>query len=176
MSETRPATLRETIVSRYEHVRARLARLLGRDLAEDVLQETWLRLEQGETAGAIRQPESYIFRVALNLATDRRRAERRLATRAEVLATIGRADPPDLAREMEARLEVEALKKAMAELSPRRRAILIAARVDGLSHDTIASRLGISRTMVQKELRRAVQHCAARLGQSPDDQKSSEDR
>ncbi|WP_165421182.1 sigma-70 region 4 domain-containing protein [Bradyrhizobium sp. Leo170] len=54
----------------------------------------------------------------------------------------------------------------MAELPPRRRAILIAARVDGLSHEVIAERFNISRTMVQKELRRAVSHCVARLGKS----------
>lgn len=58
-----------------------------------------------------------------------------------------------------------ALKRALAQLPPRRRAILIAARVDGLSHETIAERFDISRTMVQKELRRAIRHCVEYLEQ-----------
>jgi RNA polymerase sigma-70 factor (ECF subfamily) len=64
---------------------------------------------------------------------------------------------------MEARFEVDTLKRAMAELPQRRRAILIAARLDGLSHATIAERFNISRTMVQKELRRAIKYCVERL-------------
>jgi RNA polymerase sigma-70 factor (ECF subfamily) len=67
---------------------------------------------------------------------------------------------------MEARLQIEELKRALAELPPRRRAIFIAARVDGVSHEEIAQRLGLSRTMVQKELRRAISHCLDRLGEN----------
>jgi RNA polymerase sigma-70 factor (ECF subfamily) len=164
MSEAGWAILRQAIVLRYDEIRTRLARSLGsRDLAEDVLHETYLRLHRNETVGVIQQPDSYIFRVALNIATDRRREAQRRASQAEVLAAT-QEDAPDLSREMYARLQVEELKQALAELPPRRRAILIAARVDGLSHDVIAERLNISRTIVQKELRRAVLHCAERVG------------
>lgn len=165
MSDTVWASLRRTIVLHYDSIKMRLARSLGsRDLADDVLHETWLRLHRGDAVGAIQQPESYIFRVALNIAADRRREERRRASHAEVWAAIRLDDEaPDLARELEARSEVEALKRAMAALPPRRRAILIAARLDGLSHEAIAERLNISRTMVQKELRRAIAHCVGHL-------------
>lgn len=150
---------------RYDSIRARLTRSLGsRDLADDVLHETWLRLHRTDAVGAIQQPESYILRVALNIAADTRRDERRRALQAESLATMPREDAkPDLAREMEARFEVETVKRALAELPPRRRAILIAARLDGLSHATIAERFKLSRTMVQKELRQAVEYCMDRL-------------
>ncbi|WP_296526339.1 sigma-70 family RNA polymerase sigma factor [Rhodoplanes sp.] len=165
MSDTVWTSLRQMIVLRYDTIRARLTRSLGsRELAEEVLQETYLRLQRSDAAGVVRQPESYIFRVALNLATDQRREERRRASRAEVLATLRHQDgPPDLSREMEARSDVEALKTVLAQMPSRRRAILIAARVDGMSHEAIAKRFNISRTMVQKELRQAVRHCAERL-------------
>lgn len=154
--------LRHLIALRYEEIKTRLARSLGsRELADDVLHETYLRLHSQDMIGLIRQPESYIFKVALNIATDRRRDDRRRASKTEVLEAIALQETaPDLSREIEARSDVEALKRALAALPPRRRAILIAARVDGLSHDLIAKRLNISRTMVQKELRRAVRHCA----------------
>jgi RNA polymerase sigma factor (sigma-70 family) len=165
MSDPVWASLRTTIALRYDSFRRRLTRSLGsRDLADDALNETWLRLHRTDAVGAIQQAESYIFRMALNIAADTRRSERRRASKTEIWATIRRMDDgPDLAREMEARFEVETLKRAMAELPPRRRAILIAARLDGLSHATIAERFNISRTMVQKELRRAIKYCVERL-------------
>lgn len=154
--------LRQLIALRYDEIKTRLARALGsRELADDVLHETYLRLHSQDTVGLIRQPESYVFRVALNIATDKRRDDRRRASKTEVLEAVALLEPaPDLSREIEARSEIEALKRALAALPPRRRAILIAARVDGLSHEVIAKRLKISRTMVQKELSRAVRHCA----------------
>jgi RNA polymerase sigma factor (sigma-70 family) len=168
MSESVWASLRRTLFVRYDEIRIRLAHSLGsKELADDALHETYLRLHRSDAIGVIQQPESYIFRIALNVATDKRREERRRASQAEVLASIRPQDEAlDLSRELEARSEVEALKRALAELPPRRRAILIAARVDGLSHEVIAGRFNISRTMVQKELRRAVSHCVERLGKS----------
>jgi RNA polymerase sigma factor (sigma-70 family) len=166
MSDTGWAALRDAIVARYDEIKARLARSLGsRDLADEVMQEAYLRLHRHDGAGAIEKPEAYIFRTALNIATDRRREESRRASQAEVFAAIERGnDTRDLSTEIDARFEVEALKRALAELPARRRAIFIAARVDGVSHHDIARRLGLSRTMVQKELRRALGHCLARLG------------
>ena len=167
MSDSVWASLRQTITLHYEEIKTRLTRSLGsRELADDVLHETFLRLQRSEAIGAIRQPQSYIFRIALNIAADRRREERRRASHAEILAAIRlHEEQPNLSREIEARSDVEALKRALAQLPPRRRAILIAARVDGLSHETIAERFDISRTMVQKELRRAIRHCVEYLEQ-----------
>ena len=167
MSDSVWASLRQTITLHYEEIKTRLTRSLGsRELADDVLHETFLRLHRSEAIGAIQQPQSYIFRIALNIAADRRREERRRASHAEILAAIRlHEEQPNLSREIEARSDVEALKRALAQLPPRRRAILIAARVDGLSHETIAERFDISRTMVQKELRRAIRHCVKYLEQ-----------
>jgi DNA-directed RNA polymerase specialized sigma24 family protein len=78
--------------------------------------------------------------------------------------SLGSREAADLSREMDARSSVEALKRAMTAMPARRRAILIAARVDGLAHDVIAKRFAISRTMVQKELRRAISDCVKYLG------------
>jgi RNA polymerase sigma factor (sigma-70 family) len=170
MSETGWTLLRHVIIGRYEQIRSRLTRSLGsRELAAEVLHETYLRLHRSDAIGVINHPESYIFQIARNIAADMRRNERRRAAQAGSLATILHPDDaPDLAKEMEARSQVNVLKQALSDLSPRRRAILIAARIDGLSHDTIAQRFGTSRTMVQKELRRALEHCVERLGKNSD--------
>jgi len=49
----------------------------------------------------------------------------------------------------------------MAELPPRQREILLAARLDGLPRREIANRLGISLRLVEKELQRAQEYCLA---------------
>jgi RNA polymerase sigma-70 factor (ECF subfamily) len=55
------------------------------------------------------------------------------------------------------------LERALDELTPRRRAILIAARLEEVPHVEIAARFGISTRMVEKELRSALIHCGQRL-------------
>jgi RNA polymerase sigma factor (sigma-70 family) len=168
MSDTGWASLLQAIVERYDEIKGRLARSLGsQDLADEVMHETYLRLQRSDAIGAIRKPDAFIFRTALNIATDKRREAGRRASLAEILAITQLEDrAQDLSKEMEARLQVEVLKRALAELPPRRRAIFIAARVDGIAHEEIARRFGLSRTMVQKELRRAIGHCLDRLGEN----------
>ena len=51
----------------------------------------------------------------------------------------------------------------MAELPPRQRAILLAARLDALPRREIARRYRISVRLVQRELQEAQDYCAARI-------------
>jgi RNA polymerase sigma factor (sigma-70 family) len=71
------------------------------------------------------------------------------------------ADP---ARTAEARAEIDALERALAELPRRRRAIVVAARVDEMPHREIARRFGVSERTIEKELRAGLEHCCERLG------------
>jgi RNA polymerase sigma-70 factor (ECF subfamily) len=65
----------------------------------------------------------------------------------------------------------------MADLPPRQRAILLAARVDGLSRREIASHYRISVRLVQRELQEAQKYCAARLKRvSPVSERSNQER
>ena len=48
----------------------------------------------------------------------------------------------------------------------RRRAIFILARVEEVPHSVIAQRFQISSRMVEKELSRALEHCAEYLGRN----------
>ncbi len=167
MTETNGATLRQILVERYDDLRRRLARRLGStDLATEILHETYLRLDRGSTElGLVHSPKAYLFRTALNVAADHHRsAEGRRLNNLEIDTLRGIADAAlDPAKAMEARLEVAMLERALDELTPRRRAILIAARLEEVSHAEIAARFGISTRMVEKELRSALLHCSQRL-------------
>jgi RNA polymerase sigma factor (sigma-70 family) len=167
VTETVWTALRQHLVERYEDFRRRLAHRFGSaDFATEILHETYLRLDRGSAElGAVQSPNAYLFRTALNVAADyHRQAEsRRLGQReVDILRRIadGALDP---AKVVEAHLEVATLEKALEELTPRRRAILIAARLEEVPHAEIAARFAISTRMVEKELKHALLHCSLRL-------------
>ncbi|MBR1221656.1 sigma-70 family RNA polymerase sigma factor [Bradyrhizobium sp. U87765 SZCCT0131] len=165
MTGTTWAALRALLVDRYGDFRARLTRQFGsEELASETLHETWLHLHRHDEAGAVQRPAAFLMRIAANIARDRQRAERRRLRRSEVNAALEIADPaPGPAREAEARRDLSLAERAIAELPERTRAILVASRLEGQTHQAIASRLGISRRTVLYELRRAIAHLDARL-------------
>lgn len=167
MSEPTWETLRQLLVDRYDDFRRRLARRLGSaELATEILHETYLRLNREPVKlGGIHSPNAYLLRTALNVAADHhRKAEGRRLNTLEIDALRGVADAAiDPSRAIEARLEVTTLERALEELTPRRRAILIAARLEDVPHAEIAARFGISTRMVEKDLRAALLHCSLRL-------------
>ncbi|HXH42641.1 MAG TPA: RNA polymerase sigma factor [Bradyrhizobium sp.] len=165
MTHTTRAGLRVLLENGYAAFRDRLKRRLGSDdLAEEALQDAWLRLARGGDVGLVQNAENYLFRIALNVAADRREAESRRLSQVEVHAVLHVADDAlDPERIAEAHSEFTALERALAELTPRRRDIFILARVEEMPHDEIARRFRISPRMVEKELSRALDHCAARL-------------
>jgi RNA polymerase sigma factor (sigma-70 family) len=158
------AALRQLMVDRYDELKTRLTERLGSaELASDALQDAWLRLARAEAVGTIRAPSSYLFRVLVNTALNRRRAERRHLNTLEIEALLDLADEaPGPAEVTEARSDLRVLETIMAELPPRQREILLAARLDGMPHKEIARRLGISLRLVEKELKQAQEYCLAR--------------
>lgn len=165
MTDASLVALRRRFLQRYEDLKSRLARHLGSsDLAREALQDTWLRLEREDGITAVRSHDAYLFRIALNLARDRRRTEERRLTSNEIetLLTIV-DDAPDAEHVAVARSDLRVLEAVMAELPPRQRAILLAARLDGLPRREIARRYRISTRLVQRELQEAQDYCAARM-------------
>jgi RNA polymerase sigma factor (sigma-70 family) len=164
VSFERPS-LRQLLVAGYTDIRRRLTRRLGsEDLASEVLHETYLRLGSAGDTAIIHRPSDYIFRVALNVASDQRRAGSRRLNYSEVEALYHFSDSViETEHGIEARSELAALGRAFEGLTPRRRAIIIAVRVNGTPHAELARRFGISERMVDKELRRALEHCADQL-------------
>lgn len=166
MTEPLNVRMRGILEAGYQRFQERLRRRLGSDaLATEVLHETWLRIGRMGDAGVVQRPESYLFRMALNVAADRREAESRKLSAAEIVTLRHMMDEVlDPERIAEARAEMVTLEAALNELTPRRRAIFVLARVNEMKHDEIARRFGISARMVEKELVQALQHCSQRLG------------
>jgi RNA polymerase sigma factor (sigma-70 family) len=168
MAETTWAALRALLVDRYAEFKTRLTRQLGsEELATESLHETWLRLDRPGYAGVLQSAPAYLLRIAANIATDRLRAERSRRTQSQVDATLQIIDPaPDPGRHAAGRVDIEVVARVLKELPSRSRTILVASRLEGLSHQAIADRLGISRRTVLYELKRAVLHLETRLENS----------
>src|SRR3546814_9659108 len=99
-------------------------------LAEDLVQETWIRAVNADTAAVIQNPRAYLFRIAANLATDH---QRHVGKGIEVQAAVDQLDIDDRAPSPEEttlyRSEVARLLKAVDNLPPRCREVFILARL-----------------------------------------------
>ncbi|MEW6438530.1 MAG: RNA polymerase sigma factor [Pseudomonadota bacterium] len=167
VSDVNRANLRDFLVLNYDSLSQKLASRLGpSENAREILHETYLHLAKATPAEDIRSPGDYLFRIALNVAANRRRAEARRLTSSEVDALLDIADDsPDPCRVAEARSELRALESALGELPQRRRAIFVAAVVHKVPRKNIAKRYGVSVRTIDFEVRRALEHGARRLNE-----------
>lgn len=165
LSEPRWAALQTLFLASFDDLARRLTRRLrSADLAEEAMQETFLRLRRGGELAELERPKDFLFRIALNIARDRHRNETRRLTRAEALEAVDLIDEtPTPDQVAEARSDMAAMTRALDELPPRRRAMFIAAWVDEEPREAIAARHGISLSTLKTELRMAREHCALRL-------------
>lgn len=128
-------------------------------LAEDMVQEAWLRCHREHPDN----PLKYLYRVIRNLAVDKRRQtarEDRHFVRMENrgLQAIA-ADLPASDIEVAGREELARLMEALRELPDITRRAIILYRLDGLKLREIADILGISITRVHGLVAQGLEHC-----------------
>jgi RNA polymerase sigma-70 factor (ECF subfamily) len=153
------------LVESYDDLVVQLTRRFGSsDFAYETLHETFLRLDRVSDATLVRSPKDYIFRTAINIAKDHKKAQNYRVSAAEVDALLDVCDEtPDPARIAEARSEVEAFKRALGELPVRRQEVLRKIAIEGKSPQEVAASLQVSTRTVEIELKQALSHCAAGL-------------
>ncbi len=142
MKDIGRSPLVKLFLTSYEDFRVRLRRRLGsEELANDVLHETYLRVDRMVDTPDIAQPNAYLYRMALNIAADRRQADARLLTGDEIEELLQVSDEAlDPARVVGGQKELQTLLKALYELPARRRRIFIAARLEEAPHLEISQR------------------------------------
>ncbi|MGJ3649272.1 RNA polymerase sigma factor [Sphingomonas sp. GlSt437] len=132
------------------------ARLGGEEDAEEALQDLWLRLESARP-GPVAEPVAYLFRMANNLATDRRRSGLRrgaLETAWHEVLPQGH-EHPDAERAAIARDWLTHVEATIAAMPERMREAYRLFRLEGLAQRDIARRMSISVSAVEKLLQRA---------------------
>jgi RNA polymerase sigma factor (sigma-70 family) len=136
----------------------------GGDLADEIMQEAYLKLAEGACARGVDKPFHYCCRVVRNLAIDhcRRRAVEavyRVYTEDGELPQIAGGQTPDAA--LHERCMLDAVVKVLDTLPPRTRRAFELHRLTGLTQREIAQRLGCSATLVNFMLRDATNAFAA---------------
>lgn len=149
-------------VQLYPDIRERLRRRLGSaDLADEAMNEVYVKLRTSEKSYSVKNSGAYLFRITLNAAHELRRSANRGGVMEQIEEILDLPDPaPDAGRIAEGREMLDLMQAAVDALPERRRFILVAARLHDRSCREIASEIGLSTRMVEIELRRALDHCA----------------
>jgi RNA polymerase sigma-70 factor (ECF subfamily) len=172
----------ETLVRRYSERAYRAAYRVVRDphQSEDIVQEALIKAYRG-----LRRFESrssfytWLYRIVVNLALDRRRREKRapsvewedaVAPDIDPRAVAPATEDPELASR---RLEVRRMvAEGVQELPDGQREVLLLREVEGLSYEEIAKTMGISKGTVMSRLHYARKKMVVflkRAGVDPED-------
>lgn len=153
-----------------------------RDTAADLAQESFVRVLAAQASGqVIVDLRAMLFRTARNLVVDQyrrdahRRHEHLHGLDETELPSIPAHQQPDaiLGYQQLARV----LVRAIESLPPRCREAFVLSRFDGLSHQAVAERMGISKNMVAQHVARGILACQRGLddwtGRAPGTDKSA---
>lgn len=165
MFDNKPRLIRELFERNKRGLLDYLTRKVGREAAPDLLQDAFVRVLRHDKIDTIVDPGAFLHTTALNLTRD---FSRRRETEAKYLVPgafdddhPARDAPPD--EQLDAKQKARCLLAAVEALPPKCRQVFIMRRFEDLSQDEISDRLGISRNMVEKHLRLALERCRAAL-------------
>lgn len=151
-------------------LRRYLARMLGDPAeAQDVAHDAYLRVYPVEQRETVKKPEALLYTTARRLALNRIR-RRRVApfAREDIPIDLAASSSPGVVQQVIARQELHHLEQALAQLPPGCRAVLLLRKVELLSHQEIADRLGIAISTVEKQHARALRLLRAALSAKSD--------
>ena len=129
---------------------------------EDIVQETYVRVCQIESREEIREPRSFLFKTARNLALDHiKRAESRLTTNVEDIAEYGHAGATQSTDDqtfdqVATNEEFSQFCEAVRLLPVHCRRAFVLKKVYGYSQREIASEMNISESTVEKHIAQGI--------------------
>lgn len=158
--EQRPALLRFLV-----------ARFRDEAVAEDILQEMFLKLERSSIKQPIENIPAFLYRTANNLALDFKKQAMRQQTRdknwtdstTQQISGEPVDDTVDITRVLDAKKKVARITKALQQLSPQCKRVFTAHKLEGLTHSEVAAQLNISRSTVEKHMSKALKHLILNL-------------
>ena len=134
----------------------------------DLAQEVFLRFIRVGRHERIRNPEAYLFTIASHVL-----AQHGLQARQRERECVDIADPAtdgylaietDHGQRIDLERRASEMQRAIDQLPPNPQACFVLHYREGWTLDEIATRLGVSRSMVKKHIARAVLHCREQMG------------
>ena len=135
--------------------------------AEDLSQDTFVRLLGRETFKPPREPRAFLVAIAKGLLFDYfRRAALEQAYLTELML-IPEGEQPSVEEQQLILEDLKAIDRLLGKLSSKARAAFLYNRLDGLGHAEIAERLGVSVPRVRQYLAQGIRQCYVALYGEP---------
>nr|WP_189684627.1 RNA polymerase sigma factor [Pseudomonas sp. SWRI92] len=135
--------------------------------AEDLSQDTFVRLLGRGELTAPREPRAFLVAIAKGLLFDYfRRAALEQAYLTELML-IPEAEHPSVEEQQLILEDLKQIDRLLGKLSSKARAAFLYNRIDGLSHAEIAERLGVSVPRVRQYLAQGLKQCYIALYGEP---------
>ena len=136
-------------------------RLKSRHQAEDLTHDAFVRVLESDPEAV--QPRAYLHQTARNIAVDTwRREDRRASLELEANEyCVPQAGDPEAF--MHAIQLADSIERALAELPLNCRKVFVWQKLEGLTQQEIAERMGLSKNMVEKYMIRTLRHLRDRL-------------
>lgn len=137
-----------------------LQRMLEPAQAEEVLQESYLKLLVALREGKAPEPRAFLYRVARNHAVSRLRHQKVVEQQGVHIQLALHAEQPEaIEKQVSRKEEQDALLAAINALPLKCRQVFVMRKIDGFSHGQIAEVLGISPKTVENHLARGMRLC-----------------
>lgn len=129
-------------------------------------QEVYLRFLRADRNELIRNPEAYLYTVALNLVRERLVLQRRwgqtvVAADAESEPALADFRTPEA--QVDAAARIAEVLELVETLPPKLKAVLVLQYRDGYTYEQIAKRLGVTPHAIKKYVSQALALCRKRL-------------
>ncbi len=164
----KPDRLFEAFIELRERIAGVVLRIAPPQEVEDIVQETYVRVCQARNKSAIREPRSFLFRTAQNLALDHvKRAENRLTSNTDLLDEVdftadGRFVDATLDT-AESEEKFDQFCEAVRRLPRRCRRAFVLKKVYGRTQREIAREMSISENAVENYIAKGMKHCEITL-------------
>jgi len=148
-----------------------VARTRDRALAEDIVQDLFVRIGQLDPAFQPENPTAFLFQSGRNIWLNHVRSQSRGTQRDNdwqdtQTTRINQdvvADAPSADDDLTARQRLAAMNVALRELPEKTQRIFTLHKVEGIRQADVAARLGISKSSVDKHVTAAVRHLVRRM-------------
>jgi RNA polymerase sigma-70 factor (ECF subfamily) len=153
-------TIDQLFRSHHRDLITRARRVIGSEDAEDMVQEAYLKMLEGDRGELVANARGYVSKMTCMLAID---ALRRQRTHARALGEDGAwfqsgAKDAPIASALDALGLATDVQAALARLPRRCRQIFLMNRILGFSHSEIAQEIGVSLRTVNRKLGQALEH------------------
>ncbi|MEM8937385.1 MAG: RNA polymerase sigma factor [Pseudomonadota bacterium] len=167
VEKTQP--LLEAFLEHRDTLSAYLAqRLLSDDEIDDVLQEAYLNAMEASKKRSIRSPKSYLFIIARNLVSKRQRRAAGAIVREMNDASMSAVPTSEPTQDLKLHYQrkFEAFRQAVDTLPTQCRRVFLMRKLYGYSHKTIAKKLGISTSTVERHITNAIMRLSMTMRES----------